>query len=150
MLKCWCGKPAEYINEATCATPTNLVCADHVKDGFAVLSPTTVRFLTGDCHLLAQEIHRRTGWPMVAIVPNDDPSDWIHVLVETPAGTLLDVQGEHDAETLCATYDGYAEDGTDLRDFPWPGWTLTVKPGHAAYMIDTETVAVATSLIEGR
>ena len=38
-LTCWCGQPAAYRNPCTDATPSTVVCAAHVQDGYAPLTP---------------------------------------------------------------------------------------------------------------
>lgn len=47
------------------------------------------RYTQGDCYILAGEISRLTGWPVVASVT------YAHVLVKHPSGMLLDISGLH-------------------------------------------------------
>ncbi len=155
---CWCGAPSKYMQPSLAETtypmsdgmPGEYVCTAHVtKDGYEPLTPEH-RFMVGDCHLLAQAIHRKTGWPMVAVVDELNPSDWWHVLVETPAGTLLDVRGEHDIDDVCTDYDNSGDGSADIREFPFPGWATRLKPHRHAYLIDDHTSETADRLIYRR
>ena len=54
------------------------------------------RFTCGDCYILARRIHRITGWPMHCFLyPGCSVGPQEHAFVVTPAGTALDVTGEH-------------------------------------------------------
>jgi hypothetical protein len=67
---------------------------------------------TGHCAAFALEIHKKTGWPVVGIFEKgiwdgDSPEDinvaynqyddiaFIHSMVRTPDGRLLDIEGMH-------------------------------------------------------
>lgn len=52
-----------------------------------------VRFTEGDCHILAIEISKRTGWPVMSV-------DGLHACVQMPDGRLLDVRGAHTPEEM--------------------------------------------------
>ena len=62
---------------------------------------TLEAFGNGDCWLLADELHKRTGWPLVAVGNEDewevepDKRGWVHVAVLHPDGRVIDVQGAH-------------------------------------------------------
>jgi len=60
-------------------------------------------FTQGDCGLLAEELHRRTGYPVVAVGTRGgglDGTTWEHIAVRAPDGRLLDVTGiQPEAET---------------------------------------------------
>lgn len=48
------------------------------------------------CHVLADSLHERTGWPVVVV--GDGPSGrvgWVHAGVRMPDGRILDVEGAH-------------------------------------------------------
>jgi len=59
----------------------------------------TEAFTCGDCWLLADALHRITGFPHAFIVPDDEwepiieDCGWVHVGVLTPDGKFLDVMG---------------------------------------------------------
>lgn len=56
-------------------------------------------FTCGCCHLLAQEISRRAGWPLYSISDDDGlPDD--HAFVLHPSGKYLDVNGLHSEEEM--------------------------------------------------
>lgn len=51
-------------------------------------------FTQGDCWVLAYELFRMTGWPIVCIGPIEDDMDSAkHYAVRAPSGHLLDVDG---------------------------------------------------------
>jgi hypothetical protein len=58
-----------------------------------------VFFTSGFCHVFALALHRRTGWPIHALLwPVTDKGDHKHaghLAVETPDGRFLDVEGLH-------------------------------------------------------
>ncbi|MFE6967200.1 hypothetical protein ACFVAJ_19055 [Agromyces sp. NPDC057679] len=73
------------------------------------------RFTGGSCGALAAELAARTGWPVVLIADGPaGPTGWVHAGVRTPAGRIVDVEGEHDAddwlERWAAMVDAYGED----------------------------------------
>jgi len=64
----------------------------------------------GACALLAIDLHRQTGMPLVLLVSDlqDDPVDqervWVHGCVRTPSGDYLDIHGVEDAEEKLARW----------------------------------------------
>jgi hypothetical protein len=66
-------------------------------------------FGAGQCHGLALALHRRTGWPMVAVHRADGTC--IHITVRRPDGLLVDVTGAHTREDIEAE-----SPGCSLRD----------------------------------
>lgn len=52
------------------------------------------RFTRGDCHILARELNRRTGWPIYTFTKNGGRA-WAHAFVKTPDGHYLDIEGLH-------------------------------------------------------
>jgi hypothetical protein len=58
----------------------------------------TLAFVEGQCHGLALALHRRKGWPLVAIDNAD--GDCVHVCVRDPDGRLVDIRGFHLAGTI--------------------------------------------------
>lgn len=62
-------------------------------------------FRYGNCAMLAIEIHRATGWPLVMVTadktqPSMNDSPMVHVMVRTPEGRLLDICGLDDDEDV--------------------------------------------------
>lgn len=49
------------------------------------------RYTNGDCHILAHEIHKITGWPFHCFIV-DGYAD-LHAFVVTPSKRVLDVRG---------------------------------------------------------
>lgn len=54
-------------------------------------------FTCGDCHILAAEIARVTGWPLCAF-RDDEGEPEAHAFVRMPDGRLLDVEGAHEPD----------------------------------------------------
>lgn len=58
-----------------------------------------IRYLYGDCAILAYAIHAQTGWPLMQIMEgfDDRNPEWYgrHALVQMPDGRLLDAAGAH-------------------------------------------------------
>lgn len=72
-------------------------------------------FGRGFCHWLAGAIHSITGWDVYTIEYRKlDENIWraAHSGVLTPAGTVLDIFGEHHHQDVC---DRYLQDGNDTR-----------------------------------
>ena len=46
----------------------------------------------GHCHSLALALHRRFGWPMVAVVDDNGP---MHIAIRTPDERILDAVGSY-------------------------------------------------------
>ena len=72
------------------------------------LSPEVIHaFTQGDCWRLAEELHRLTGYSLVAVGFEQEEEEnlplsqrcWMHVLNQCPDGTLLDVMGVHDSDS---------------------------------------------------
>jgi hypothetical protein len=77
-----------------------------VLDRRAVLA-----FSTGQCHGLALALHRRTGWPLVAV--DDHKGVCVHVAVRRDDGYLVDATGAHTDEQLFAARPGVTISPTD-------------------------------------
>lgn len=65
------------------------------------------------CVLLAVELHRRTGWPLV-LTDRQDPEEgwtWAHAAVRHPSGDLVDIDGRRSEQQLMAdrNADGYTD-----------------------------------------
>lgn len=58
------------------------------------------RFTCGDCHLLAREIARVTGWAVCSFAYADDDEPDIHAFVQAPNGDLIDIEGRWTPEAL--------------------------------------------------
>lgn len=69
-----------------------------MKNDFGLPESVIEAFTKGDCWTLAGAIHNKTGWNIVTMSDGDDPQGWSHVAVWTPAGTVLDIQGEWTAD----------------------------------------------------
>jgi hypothetical protein len=71
---------------------------------FGFARSTVSDFTEGGCWLLARALHKRTGWPVIALgVERDleeaaDERYWEHMAVRMPDGHLLDVTGSHDEQ----------------------------------------------------
>lgn len=92
-------------------------------------------FTLEHCSVLADELHARTGWPIVAFGDGDYIAGWCHVGVLTPAGLIADVEGLHDplgwadrwGEHMCQIgydYDDFDDETVwayDARNFGWAG-----------------------------
>jgi hypothetical protein len=68
-------------------------------------SGTVKAYTEGDCWLLALELRRLTGFPMVFSVWTEDHSeidewDWDHVAVRLPDGRVMDVTGVKDEDVF--------------------------------------------------
>ena len=51
-------------------------------------------FTNGNCHSFALALHKLTGWPMFGLYKDDEyPDIPHHIVVRTPRGAFLDVQG---------------------------------------------------------
>lgn len=81
-------------------------------------------FTMGACAALALALHKRTGWPLVAITDHHNASrpeggglpqaGWgssLHYGVLHPSGKFVDVDGAQDVEEATRAYDGDADDG---------------------------------------
>lgn len=80
-----------------------------------------VMFTSGWCHVLALEVHDRTGWPVVVVSDGPHgPVGWVHAGVQLPDGRVLDVRGAHDPLRWLAEWeevvDAYGRDFNDQRD----------------------------------
>lgn len=70
------------------------------------------RFTRGDCHILASEIARVTGWTLCAFAYEDREPD-LHAFVRCPDGTYLDIEGRWPEEALLAHWATWY--GDDIR-----------------------------------
>lgn len=57
-------------------------------------------FTMGGCHRLALAISKATGWPVCAFWEYSHYD--FHAFVRTPAGTYLDINGEHTRDEICS------------------------------------------------
>lgn len=82
-----------------------------------VIDPDTESFFgRGFCHWLAGAIHSITGWDLLTVdIRWDGEDNWIpaHSGALTPAGTVLDIFGDHDPEDVRRRY--LKGDVTDTR-----------------------------------
>uniref|UniRef100_UPI003F491721 hypothetical protein n=1 Tax=Amycolatopsis sp. CA-293810 TaxID=3239926 RepID=UPI003F491721 len=74
-------------------------------------------FGRGFCHWFAAAMHSVTGWDLITVDARTTTAGWqpAHTAVVTPAGTLLDVFGEHSAEDLRRRYLNADQPETRLR-----------------------------------
>lgn len=98
--------------------------------------PDRVRFTEGDCHFLAREINRRTGWPMFTFVSEYGPD--LHAFVMRPDGKVLDVEGLQDCKQFRAKWDDknlYEIGPQTWKSLKAAGWSPMRKPeyGKATY-----------------
>lgn len=61
-------------------------------------------FTSGDCWILAAELHSLTGLPLVAFTCGNDPSDWNHMAVQVAEDTFLDIEGLHSVDDFINDY----------------------------------------------
>ncbi|OCI32834.1 zinc ribbon domain-containing protein [Oerskovia enterophila] len=85
-------------------------------------------FTLSGCDVLANELHSRTGWPVVLVC--DGPAGglgWVHAGVQAPDGRVIDAAGIHDSDKWLDDW-GEAADafGEDVEDYD--GDDLTVLP----------------------
>lgn len=55
-------------------------------------------FCYGYCHVMALELHERTGWPLIAVWYKSDTDLPGHIAVQHPDGWIVDVQGAYDED----------------------------------------------------
>jgi hypothetical protein len=87
-------------------------------------------FGRGFCHWLAGAIHCLTGWELLTYDIQEPDGTWMpaHTAVTLPAGTVLDIFGEHDSHAVA---DRYAHDGRfrvrtrQVRNENMPGDVIT-------------------------
>lgn len=62
------------------------------------------RFMNGECHLLALELHERTGWPLLAVKTGEVV---LHVAVHPPGhpNLMLDIKGLRPVKSFAQDYD---------------------------------------------
>jgi len=99
------ASPTPYIDEAmpSVATTTDTGITDQ----------DVVWFTCGDCHTLALEINRLTGWPIHSFLAEGRPD--LHAFVVPREGWRLDVNGlapaqEHNQRWECAEHRLYSDD----------------------------------------
>lgn len=90
-----------------------------MKNDFGLPDMAIEAFTKGDCWALALALHSETGWNIVTISESSDPMWWSHVGVWTPAGTVLDIQGEWTAEEWFEQWETTIDD--DPIVFEWSG-----------------------------
>lgn len=62
-------------------------------------------YVNGNCHFLAREISRKTGWPVTTCL-NSEGEHAYHAFVLTPEGLGLDIDGLHTVEELAQQWGG--------------------------------------------
>lgn len=62
------------------------------------------RFTCGDCHLLAWEIRRRAGWPMLCFTAASRRGPYDHAFVLLPDGRALDILGVWSTDELAESW----------------------------------------------
>lgn len=108
---------------------------EELWDGVSVADQAM--FTAEHCNLLADAVHARTGWPVVAVGDGgpEAVAGWCHAGVLTPAGLVLDVEGLHEPmdwverwgeqmDVIGYDFDEYddADVGVyDARRFGWAG-----------------------------
>lgn len=65
--------------------------------------PARACLLQGQCHALALALHEQTGWPIRAVV--DEQDDIRHLVVEAPDGRLLDASGAHPRQAMAEAWE---------------------------------------------
>ncbi len=80
-------------------------------------------FTNNACGVLAAEMSRRTGWPVVVVGADPDYSNkvgWVHAGVRRPDGRIIDVAGSWDEANWVDQYaelvDAYGQDEHDDWD----------------------------------
>lgn len=69
-------------------------------------------FSQGDCGVLAAELYRQTGYPVVAVGVREegfDGTSWQHVAVRAPDGRLLDVTGIRPESETAKAWKGFGD-----------------------------------------
>lgn len=80
-------------------------------------TPSAVQqFTEGDCWLLAFELGRELGAPLVALVEVGAPHYWDHVLVDLGRERLLDVLGVHTREETLARWNEKPGEALTFRE----------------------------------
>lgn len=78
-------------------------------------------FTNEHCAVLADALHARTGWPIVAM--GDGPDGvvgWVHAGVLTPGGLIVDVDGLHEPADWAERWGDYVDSfGRDDLDYDW-------------------------------
>src|ERR1035437_8971985 len=77
-------------------------------------------FTRGDCHVLAREIHRITGWPMHTFW-KDGPGG--HAFILTPTGQALDIEGLHEPKEICTKWRCLDHRPVSWRRLRMAGWS---------------------------
>lgn len=78
-----------------------------------------VRFTEGDCHILARQINRLTGWPMFVFHPDTDDDFFdeygdLHAFVQHPSGMYLDIEDLWEPEKF---FERWGE--RRVKSMPW-------------------------------
>lgn len=66
---------------------------DYTVDPGVINSASKGAFTTGQCHALALELHRRTGWELYGYFGYRDKDTPGHVVVRHPEGYIIDITG---------------------------------------------------------
>lgn len=83
-------------------------------------------FVTAHSAALADALHARTGWPIVAFGDGPDgPVGWVHAGVLTPGGLLVDAAGLHEPADWVDQWGQFTDScGADEPDYDWDAvWT---------------------------
>lgn len=72
-----------------------LYSKDHSSYFYFISDEENEMFTEGDCGLLARELHKQNGYPVVAIGlrQTGQTTSWQHMVVRTPENRFLDVTG---------------------------------------------------------
>jgi len=107
----------EPVLTQTTDTSRTTLCDGGVAVGHQLLTEITVRdvtwFTCGDCHTLALEINRLTGWPIHCFLVNSRPD--LHAFIVPREGWRLDIKGlfparEYDAQWQCAEHRSFSDE----------------------------------------
>jgi len=112
-------------------------------------------FTNHHCWYLAWVLHTKTGWPIVAVTDADAVGEgnygWVHVLVQTPTGDLLDVQGHQSPQDIVDHWADYCDypDDIDLNSIPAADFVRLINddPGAASDAFATATSDLADALL---
>jgi len=118
-------------------------------------------YLRGNCALLAIEIHRAAGWPLIMIsseASKDSPhhyndSRMVHVLTRRPDGRLVDIGGAHTDQQALGDWQGTYPD-VQAEEISEEGLLALIGTGEGLSMYSPLERAVtrdyAARLIDGR
>ncbi len=99
-----------------------------VSSGEQITAQDIAIFSEGDCDVLALEIHRRTGWPLVSMCFKDEATahsegyptppfmTFNHHFVRLPNGNFLDVEGESTEAQMMKKWGSFVEGRDIIRE----------------------------------